>query len=184
MKLPTTLFAMLAAGVLLIAACGGDDSGEPSAVDAAALTLDDRAYLDKVEQAFRGSDANFEKFNAALARSFASPEAILSALVEAGAGTTFDPVLESLKEIEPTERFVEEHRIIVEGVARLVEADQGIGAAAADGDIAGFELGNHDRGSPVLVAPLRQGLLCHTGVAGQQEGRGSQEHQPLRTKSH
>ena len=142
MKLPTTLFAMLAGAVLLIAACGGDDSGESSAVDAAALTLDDRAYLGQVEQAFRGSDANFEKFNAALARSFASPEAILSALVEAGAGTTFDPVLEALEEIEPTERFVEEHRIIVEGVASLVEADQGIGAAAADGDIAGFELGN------------------------------------------
>lgn len=142
MKLSVTLFAMLAGGALIIAACGGDDAGESAPVEAPALTLEDRAYLGKLDPAFGRADVNFEKFNAALARSFASPEAILSALVEAGAGTTFDPVLEALKEIEPTERFVEDHRIIVEGVARMVEADQGIGAAAADGDIAGFELGN------------------------------------------
>jgi len=108
----------------------------------AELTLDDRAYLGKVEQAFGRSDANFEKFNDLLAESFASPEAILSALVEAGAGTTFDPVLEALKEIEPTERFVEDHQIYVGSYERLVEADQGIGAAAADDDIIGFVLGN------------------------------------------
>ena len=142
MKLSTTLFAMLAAGALVIAACGGDDSGESAPAEAPALTLEDRAYLSDVGAAFQRSDSNFEKFNAALARSFASPEAILSALVEAGAGTTFDPVLEALKEIEPTERFVEDHRILVEGVERMVEADQGIGAAAADDDIVGFELGN------------------------------------------
>lgn len=142
MKLSTTLFAMLAAGALVIAACGGDDSGESAPAEAPALTLEDRAYLSDVGAAFQRSDSNFEKFNAALARSFASPEAILSALVEAGAGTTFDPVLEALKEIEPTERFVEDHRILVEGLERMVEADRGIGAAAADDDIVGFELGN------------------------------------------
>ncbi len=142
MKLFVTLFAVIATVALLAAACGGDDANDSASAEASKLTLEDRAYLGKIEQAFRGSDTNFEKFNAALARSFAGPEAILSALVEAGAGTTFDPVLEALKEIEPTERFVEDHRIIVEGVARMVEADQGIGAAAADGDIAGFELGN------------------------------------------
>ncbi|MCH7616866.1 MAG: hypothetical protein IIB18_03220 [Chloroflexi bacterium] len=142
MKLPVTLFALLATAALIIGACSGNDADESAPVEASELTLDDRAYLGEIEQAFGRSDANFEKFNAALARSFASPEAILSALVEAGAGTTFDPVLDALKEIEPTERFVEDHRIIVEGVASMVEADQGIGAAAADGDIAGFELGN------------------------------------------
>jgi len=142
MKLPAILFAMLAGGVLVVAACGGDDSGESDSVEASELTLDDRAYLGEVEQAFQRSEANFEKFNALLAESFASPEVILSALVEAGAGTTFDPVLEALKEIEPTERFVEDHRIFVEGVEKMVEADQGIGAAAADDDIVGFQLGN------------------------------------------
>lgn len=146
MKLFVTLFAVLATVALLAAACGGDDANDSASAEASKLTLEDRAYLGKIEQAFRGSDTNFEKFNAALARAFSSPEAILSALVEAGAGTTFDPVLEALEEIEPTERFVEDHRIIVEGVARMVEADQGIGAAAADGDIAGFELGNMNLG--------------------------------------
>ncbi len=142
MKLPVILFAMLAAAALIIAACGGDDADESAPAGASELTLEDRAYLDRLDPAFGRADVNFGRFNAALARSFASPEAILSALVEAGAGTTFDPVLEALKEIEPTERFVEDHRLIVEGVARMVEADQGIGAAAADGDIAGFQLGN------------------------------------------
>ncbi|MCH7809017.1 MAG: hypothetical protein IH863_00380 [Chloroflexi bacterium] len=142
MKLSATLFAMLAGGALIIAACGGNDADESDPVEASELTLEDRAYLSELAPAFGRSDANFDKFNAVLSRSFASPEAILSALVEAGAGTSFDPVLEALKEIEPTERFVEDHRIIVEGVERMVEADQAIGAAAADDDIVGFQLGN------------------------------------------
>ncbi len=137
---------MLAAGALLIAACGGGDSGDSASVEASDLTLEDRAYLSELGPAFRRSDANFEKFNAALARSFSSPEAILSALVEAGAGTSFDPVLEALKEIEPTERFVEDHRILVEGFEKMVEADQRIGAAAADADIVAFELANVNLG--------------------------------------
>jgi hypothetical protein len=146
MKLSATLFAMLAAGVLLIAACSGNDAQDSAPDEASELTLDDRAYLGKVEQAFTRSDANFDKFGDLLAQSFASPEAILSALVEAGAGTSFDPVLEALTEIEPTERFIDDHRTFVEGVEKMVEADQAIGAAAADDDIVAFELGNVNLG--------------------------------------
>lgn len=142
MKLSVTLFAMLAGGVLLIAACTGNDSQDSAPVETPALTAEDQAYLDEVAQAFTRSDANFDKFGDLLSESFASPEAILSALVEAGAGTSFDPVLEALTEIEPTERFVEDHRTFVEGVEKMVEADQAIGAAAADDDIVAFELGN------------------------------------------
>jgi len=144
MKLSVALFALLAGGVLLVAACGGNDDEDSAPVEAAALTPEDRSYLSDVEVAFEGSNANFDKFNDLLAESFASPEAILSALVEAGAGTTFDPGLEALKEIEPTERFVDDHQIYVGSYERLVEADQGIGAAAADDDIVGFVLGNLD----------------------------------------
>ncbi len=146
MNLATTLSAMIAGGVLVIAACGGDDTEGSSSVEAPSVTLEDRAYLSELGPAFKRSDANFDKFNAALARSFSSPEAILSALVEAGAGTSFDPVLEALREIEPTERIAEDHRTLVEGVARMVEADQRIGDAAADGDIVAFELGNMNLG--------------------------------------
>ena len=98
MRLSPILFAMLAGGALTIGACtSGNDAQESAPAEASELTLEDRAYLGDIEQAFGRSDYNFEKFNAVLARSFASPEAILSALVEAGAGTSFDPVLEALK---------------------------------------------------------------------------------------
>ena len=150
MKLPVALFALLATAALIIGACSGKDADEsapaeaPAPAEASALTVEDQAYLSDVERAFARSDANFEKFNDLLAQSFASPEAILSALVDAGAGTSFDPVLEALEEIEPTARFVEDHRILIDGVDSMVEADQGIGAAAANDDIVGFQLGNID----------------------------------------
>jgi len=146
MKLPAILFAMLAGGALVIGACSGNDAEESAPAGAPALTAEDVSYLSDVERAFTRSDANFDKFNDLLAQSFASPEAILSALVEAGAGTSFDPVLEALNEIEPTEKFVEDHRLLVEGVESMVEADQAIGAAAANDDIVGFELGNMNLG--------------------------------------
>ena len=147
MKLSPILFAMLVGGALTIGACtSGNDTDNPAPADATTLTAEDVSYLSDVEQAFTRSDANFDKFNDLLAQSFASPEAILSALVEAGAGTSFDPVLEALNEIEPTEKFVEDHRLLVEGVESMVEADQRIGAAAANDDIVGFELGNMNLG--------------------------------------
>ncbi len=146
MKLPAILFAMLVGAALTIGACSGNDTDESAPAEAPALTGEDVSYLSDVEQAFTRSDANFDKFNDLLAQSFASPEAILSALVEAGAGTSFDPVLEALNEIEPTEKFVEDHRLLVEGVESMVEADQAIGAAAANDDIVGFVLGNMNLG--------------------------------------
>jgi hypothetical protein len=142
MRLSVALLAFVAAGGLLIAACGGDGSEASDPTAAPELTQEDRTYRDQVRVAFRGSDVNFQMFEAALARSFSSPGAILSALVEAGAGTTFDPVLERLEELEPTERFAADHEIFVQSVRAMVAADQGIGAAAADDDIVSFELGN------------------------------------------
>ena len=144
MRLSVALFALIVVGALLIAACGSNDSETPDPTATPALTPEDRTYRDQVRVAFRGSDVNFQKFEAALARSFSSPETILSALVEAGAGTTFDPVLERLQELEPTERFAADHDIFVQGVSAMVVADQGIGAAAANKDIVDFELGNMD----------------------------------------
>ena len=144
MRLSVALLAFVAVGGLLIAACGGDGSEASDPTAAPELTQEERTYRDQVRVAFRGSDVNFQRFEAALAQSFSSPEAILSALVEAGAGTTFDPVLERLEELEPTERFAADHEIFVQSVRAMVAADQGIGAAAADDDIVGFELGNID----------------------------------------
>jgi len=144
MRLSVVLLALVAVGGLLIAACGGDDTEEADPTAAPELTQEDRTYRDQVRVAFRGSDVNFQRFEALLAQSFSSPEAILSALVEAGAGTTFDPVLEGLEKLEPPERFAADHETFVDGVRAMVAVDQGIGAAAADEDIVGFELGNVD----------------------------------------
>ncbi len=86
MKLSATLFAMLAAGALVISACGGDDADESAPVEASELTLADRAYLGKVEHAFGRSDANFDEFNSVLAESFSSPGASVHSLVRCGEG--------------------------------------------------------------------------------------------------
>jgi hypothetical protein len=141
MRLSVALFALISVGVLLIAACGGDsEEADPTA--APELTQEDQTYLNQVRTAFRRSDSNFEKFRTALAQSFSSPEAILTALVDAGAGTTFDPVLEGLEELQPTERFAADHQILLRRAGELVATDQGIGEAAANEDIVAFELGN------------------------------------------
>lgn len=147
--------ALIAAA--LLAACGGPgDSGQPDdtgneggAQDTASdgpLSDDESDFLRRVGTAFRQSEANFDRFSRILSQEQESAEALLSALSEAGAGTTFDPVIEALEELEPPERFRADHEVALEAMRAIAAADKEIGQAAKDEDIVAFTVGNMNLG--------------------------------------
>ena len=147
--------ALLAA--VLLAACGGSGDSGPSedtgndggAQDTASdqpLSDDESDFLRRVGIAFRQSQANFDAFGRILSQEQESAEALLSALSEAGAGTSFDPVIEALDELQPPERFRTDHEVALEAMLAVAAADRDIGQAAADGDIVAFTLGNMQLG--------------------------------------
>ncbi len=143
--------ALLAA--VLLTACGGSGDSGPSddtgndggAQDTASdepLSDDESDFLRRVGIAFRQSEANFDKFSTILSQELESAEALLGALSDAGAGTTFDPVIEALEELEPPERFRADHEVALEAMRAVAAADRDIGQAAEDGDIVAFTLVN------------------------------------------
>ncbi len=147
--------ALLAA--VLLAACGGSGDSGPSedtgneggTQDTASdepLSDEETDFLRQVGIAFRQSRANFSAFERILSQEQESAEALLSALSEAGAGTTFDPVIEALEELEPPERFRADHEVALEAMRAIAAADGDIGQAAEDGDIVAFTLGNMQLG--------------------------------------
>lgn len=157
--------ALLAAA--LLAACGGsgdsgssDDTGnDGSAQDTASdepLSDDESDFLRRVGVAFRQSQTNFDKFSRILSQEQESAEALLGALSEAGAGTTFDPVIEALEVLEPPERFRSDHEVALEAMRAVAAADRDIGQAAEDGDVVAFTVGNMQLG--VLQGELALGV--------------------------
>ena len=136
-------------GVTLLAACGGDNESSeatPTAEVVATVSPDEQDYLRRVSIAFRQSGPNFEKFRGILIQSFASADAFLGALKEAGAGTTFDPVLEAFERLDPPERFRADHDVALEGIRTEVAADRKVGQAAEEGDIGAFTVANTELG--------------------------------------
>ena len=140
--------------VTLLAACGDSDDGDPSEASATQvptgsdepLSEDESDFLRRVGIAFGQSRTNFDKFSRILSQEHASAEALLSALRDAGAGTTFDPVIEALEELEPPERFRADHELALEDMRAVAAADRDIGQAAEDADIVAFTLGNMQLG--------------------------------------
>ena len=140
--------------VTLLAACGDSDNGDSSEATATQvpagsdepLSDDDSDFLRRVGIAFRQSQANFSAFGRILSQEQESAEALLNALSEAGAGTTFDPVIDALEEREPPERFRADHEAALEAMRAVAAADRDIGQAADDGDIVAFTLGNMQLG--------------------------------------
>ncbi len=140
--------------VTLLAACGGSDNGDSSEASATQvptgsddpLSDDENDFLRQVGTAFRQSRANFDKFSRILSQEQESAEALLRALSEAGAGTTYDPVIEALEELEPPERFLADHEVALEAMRASAAVDRDIGQAAEDGDIVAFTLANMQLG--------------------------------------
>ncbi|MEE8385113.1 MAG: hypothetical protein V3S01_04280 [Dehalococcoidia bacterium] len=139
-------------GVAVLAACGGsgdEDSSEasptaPTAPTPVSLTTDEIAYLGQVRAAYRLTEANFAKFGRILGQSFATSDAMLGALSEAGAGTTFSPTLDALEEIEPAERFRVDHNLLLEKIEAAVAGDLAIAEAGENRDIVAFTVGNKE----------------------------------------
>jgi hypothetical protein len=136
-------------GVAVLAACGGsgdEDSSEasPTAPTPASLRPDERAYLDQVRAAYSLTETNFANFNRILGQSFASSDALLGALSEAGAGTTFSPTLDALQEIDPPERFRLDHELLLDKIEAADASDRAVAEAGENRDIVAFTVANKE----------------------------------------
>lgn len=137
--------ALLLLAVLTVACGGSGDSGSPGDSgngNDERLSQEERDFLSSVSTAFTLSRENFDAFERILSQEHATASALLSALSEAGAGTTFDPVIEALEELEPPDRFRADHRLALESMREVAAADADVGQAAQNGDIVAFTLSN------------------------------------------
>lgn len=101
-------------------------------------TEEELAYLDGVRDAMM----EFQRRNAdafrAIGGTYPSPEAMMRALHEAGAGEAFAAVEAKAQALTPPERFADEHAWWLENLAESARLDGLIGEAARDGDPAEF----------------------------------------------
>lgn len=106
------------------------------------LTADDRAYLAAVRDAPRAAASNFDCFSRTINEVYGDPESLLAALSECGAGEAVAKIETALREIEPSERFIDEHAWWLAANAEAVRYDQHIGTAVVDGDVTAFLVHN------------------------------------------
>ena len=105
-------------------------------------TEEELAYLSGVADARDEFGARNADFGRALRGSYSSPEDLLRALYEAGAGTAFAAVEEKALTLEPPVRFQDEHVWWLSRAAELSRLDGLIGEAARGGDVVGFLANN------------------------------------------
>ena len=95
-------------------------------------------------------------------------DAFFQGLLNAGVGTAFVPVLETLQTLEPTTHYAEDHGYLVSQVERLVATDAEIRDTVLAEDLAAFLLLNAQLARTNAEAALRlQPNLCRTLSRGQ-----------------
>ncbi len=131
-----------------------------------AMTLD-QGYFKEVREALDLANFKFARFGAALNQTYPTRERITQALTEAGIGTVFADTLEALEDIDPPDRYSEEHHRLVEVHREMVRLDREMGQAVRAGDLAAFGMINGRsaelNGSFVASLPAE---LCHGAFPG------------------
>ena len=170
------LFAVLA---LVLAACGGSDptatplppptatAVAPSSSTSASadLSVKEEEYLSLVKSAESLSFEIFAGFRQTFSQSYPTREALLAALLEAGVGTPFLPVLAALEDLDPPERFREDHRIWLEATRELARLDAEAAEAVRDNDAVKFALYNGQLGEISSRARLALSPVFCQGTA-------------------
>lgn len=106
------------------------------------LSEQELAYLDGVRAAENQFARRNADFGRALRGQYASPEALLKALYDAGAGEAFAAVRDVALTLEPPPSFERDHERWLSQLDELVRTDELIGKAARDGDMSGFLANN------------------------------------------
>ncbi len=164
MKAWAALAVIFALGVF---ACGGDDSDETAAAEA--------AYLEAVSDARRLTMANFKEFETLFKQVWPVPSAMFDALRQAGAGTAFDDATAAIEELEPPPRFAADHAILVARGRELMSLDREIGKAVANQDVTAFALANLAMGQAQQRAALRLSVAVCSALSVRGDGATARE---------
>jgi hypothetical protein len=148
---------------------GGPPEGPPSFLSDLDLSAADIAYLVAVRDANESRDEIFEGFVEIFERTWPLRSQLISALIEGGVGTPFVETLATLRALEPTDRFIDGHAILIQMVQQQVDVDAGARDAIIADDVAGFALANGELGriAPTF-GPLLPRHLCEA-TAGNAE---------------
>lgn len=119
-------------------------SGSDILAFAGDVTAEERAYLAATRTTDQAAASDFACFSGALSRTYGSTGDVLQALYDCGAGTALPKVEVAAMELQPPERFVDEHAWWLSVLAERSRLDRLIGDAAVEGDITKF-LANNQR---------------------------------------
>lgn len=108
------------------------------------LTAEERAYLDATRQTDQAAASDFACFSQALSRTYGSTGDVLQALSDCGAGSALPKVEAAARELQPPERFADEHAWWLGVLTERSRLDGLIGEAAVEGDVTKF-LANNER---------------------------------------
>jgi hypothetical protein len=118
------------------------------------LSAEEIAYLGAVNSAFLEFAVRNARFGEAVNRVYANSQALLDALVDAGAGTAWAAVRDPVEELTPPASLREDHDRLVLYLNEAVAADEQVLAAAEGGDAAAFLVANEDLAGAARSARL------------------------------
>lgn len=102
------------------------------------LIAEERDYLAAARATNQVAAPNFACFSGAISLAYGGTDELLQALADCGAGSALPKVEAAGMELEPPERFADEHAWWLAGLAEQSRLDRRIGEAALEGDVASF----------------------------------------------
>lgn len=122
----------------------------------------EQQYFVEARDARELTEARFRSFGAIFSQVYQTRALLIGALLRAGVGTAFVDSVEALENIDPPDRFVSEHRIVLEGYRELARVDDQARQAVEAADMAAFVLTNGNLGEVSAGIPLRLSAeFCH-----------------------
>ena len=102
----------------------------------------EQQYYAEVQEARALTEARMRAFGAMFSQVYQTRALLMGALLRAGVGTAFIDSVEALEKIDPPDRFVPEHRVVLDGYRELARLDDEARQAVEAVDMAGFVLTN------------------------------------------
>lgn len=176
--------ALLAVTALVAIACGGSATATPLPTAAATpaptntpepspapqveatilgteLTVEEAAYIEQVRAGWNEFHTKAGGFREAFGQLYAMQSRLFEALSEAGAGSAFEPALLAVAQIDPPQRFQDEHQLMIQAMTKLVGYDHDVGRAVENQDLPEFAVANARMGETSgLMALQLSAALC------------------------
>ena len=171
--------ALLTTAALVAAACGGSATAtspppatsmpapaaeatspavEPTAHE---LTAEEADYIEQVRSGWNEFHSKAGGFREAFGQLYAMRSRLFEALKEAGAGSAFEGALRAVEQIDPPQRFQEDHQLMLQAMAKMVEYDHDVGEAVENQDLSAFAVANARMGETGgLMALQLSAALC------------------------